>query len=40
MVGRNGVPGDFAGAAVYLASSASDAVTGTMLFVDGGYNAT
>ncbi|KAJ4159196.1 uncharacterized protein LMH87_008104 [Akanthomyces muscarius] len=40
MVGRNGVPGDFAGAAVYLASRASDAVTGTVLFVDGGYNAT
>ncbi|TQV92270.1 short-chain dehydrogenase reductase sdr protein [Cordyceps javanica] len=40
MVGRNGAPADFAGAAIYLASSASDAVTGTTLFVDGGYNAT
>lgn len=40
MIGRNGVPDDFAGAAVYLASGASAAVTGTTLFVDGGYNAT
>ncbi|KAJ3496085.1 hypothetical protein NLG97_g2927 [Lecanicillium saksenae] len=40
MIGRNGVPQDFAGAAIYLASSASEAVTGTTLFVDGGYNAT
>jgi gluconate 5-dehydrogenase len=40
MIGRNGVPGDFAGCAVYLASSASAAVTGQTLFVDGGYSAT
>lgn len=40
MVGRNGLPEDFAGAVIYLASSASEAVTGTTLFVDGGYNAT
>lgn len=35
--GRWGVPGDLAGAAVFLASPASDFVTGTMLEVDGGY---
>ncbi|UQU64256.1 SDR family oxidoreductase [Couchioplanes caeruleus] len=40
MIGRNGVPGDFAGCVVYLASSASAAVTGQTLFVDGGYSAT
>ena len=40
MIGRNGVPEDFAGCAVFLASSASAAVTGQTLFVDGGYSAT
>jgi NAD(P)-dependent dehydrogenase (short-subunit alcohol dehydrogenase family) len=40
MVGRNGMPGDFAGAAVFLASSASDFVTGQMIRVDGGFSAT
>ncbi|GID96140.1 SDR family NAD(P)-dependent oxidoreductase [Amorphoplanes digitatis] len=40
MIGRNGVPADFAGCAVYLASGASAAVTGQTLFVDGGYSAT
>jgi len=40
MIGRNGVPGDFAGCAVFLASDASAAVTGQTLFVDGGYSAT
>jgi NAD(P)-dependent dehydrogenase (short-subunit alcohol dehydrogenase family) len=40
MIGRNGVPDDFAGCAVYLASSASAAVTGQTLFVDGGYSST
>jgi NAD(P)-dependent dehydrogenase (short-subunit alcohol dehydrogenase family) len=40
MIGRNGVPEDFAGCAVYLASRASGAVTGQTLFVDGGYSAT
>jgi gluconate 5-dehydrogenase len=40
MIGRNGVPEDFAGCAVFLASAAADAVTGQTLFVDGGYSAT
>ncbi|MDP4505155.1 SDR family NAD(P)-dependent oxidoreductase [Nonomuraea turcica] len=38
MVGRNGVPQDFAGAAVFLAGDASAFVTGQMLFVDGGFS--
>jgi NAD(P)-dependent dehydrogenase (short-subunit alcohol dehydrogenase family) len=40
MVGRNGLPGDFAGVAVFLASRASDYVTGQMIHVDGGFSAT
>jgi NAD(P)-dependent dehydrogenase (short-subunit alcohol dehydrogenase family) len=40
MIGRNGVPDDFAGCAVYLASVASAAMTGQTLFVDGGYSST
>jgi NAD(P)-dependent dehydrogenase (short-subunit alcohol dehydrogenase family) len=39
-MGRNGEPSDFAGVAVFLASSASDYVTGTTVFVDGGFSAT
>lgn len=39
MIGRNGRPDDFAGAAVFLASDAAAAVTGQMLFVDGGFSA-
>ncbi|MFI7420119.1 SDR family NAD(P)-dependent oxidoreductase [Nonomuraea sp. NPDC049684] len=38
MTGRNGVPGDFAGAAVFLAGDASAFVTGQLLFVDGGFS--
>ncbi|MFI6908680.1 SDR family NAD(P)-dependent oxidoreductase [Nonomuraea sp. NPDC050394] len=38
MSGRNGLPADFAGAAVFLASSASAFVTGQQLFVDGGFS--
>lgn len=38
MVGRNGLAGDFAGAAVFLASTASSYVTGQSLFVDGGFS--
>ena len=40
MVGRNGLPADFAGAAVFLASAASDYVTGQTIRVDGGFSAT
>ncbi|OOC53713.1 MULTISPECIES: SDR family NAD(P)-dependent oxidoreductase [Nocardiopsis] len=38
MVGRNGLPRDFAGLAVFLASDASGFVTGQMLAVDGGFS--
>jgi 2-deoxy-D-gluconate 3-dehydrogenase len=37
--GRWGDPADFAGIAVFLASSASDFVTGTAITVDGGYSS-
>jgi NAD(P)-dependent dehydrogenase (short-subunit alcohol dehydrogenase family) len=40
MVGRNGLPSDFAGVTVFLASRASDYVTGQTLWVDGGFSAT
>lgn len=40
MVGRNGEPRDFEGAAVFLASRASDYVTGQVICVDGGFSAT
>jgi 2-deoxy-D-gluconate 3-dehydrogenase len=36
--GRWGTPDDFAGVAVWLASPASDFVTGTAIPVDGGYS--
>ena len=36
--GRWGEPDDFAGPAVFLASHASDFVTGAALMVDGGYS--
>ena len=36
--GRWGVPGDLAGTAVFLASPASDFVTGAAIPVDGGYS--
>lgn len=38
MVGRNGVPDDFAGAAVFLAGPAAGYVTGQSIFVDGGFS--
>jgi len=38
-LGRWGTPSDLAGAAVFLASPASDFVTGEMLYVDGGWLA-
>ena len=37
--GRWGVPQDLAGVAVFLASSASDFITGVAIPVDGGYSA-
>jgi NAD(P)-dependent dehydrogenase (short-subunit alcohol dehydrogenase family) len=40
MIGRNGQPADFEGATLFLASRASDYVTGTALYVDGGFSAT
>ena len=36
--GRWGVPSDLAGTAIFLASSASDYVTGTFIPVDGAYS--
>lgn len=38
MTKRNGVPADFAGAAVFLASPAAAYVTGTTLHIDGGFS--
>ena len=38
MVGRNGVPDDFAPAALFLASPASGYVTGQSIHVDGGFS--
>lgn len=39
MIGRNGLPADFAGAAVFLAGAGSAYVTGHSLFIDGGMSA-
>lgn len=36
-LGRPGEPWDLAGAVVFLASAASDYLTGTVMFVDGGW---
>ncbi|SNT00919.1 gluconate 5-dehydrogenase [Streptosporangium subroseum] len=38
MTGRNGTPADFAGIAVFLASRASDYLTGQAICVDGGFS--
>jgi NAD(P)-dependent dehydrogenase (short-subunit alcohol dehydrogenase family) len=35
--GRFGTPAECGGAAIFLASHASDFVTGATIFVDGGY---
>jgi len=37
--GRWGVPADFEGVAVFLASSASDFITGSAFAIDGGYSS-
>jgi len=39
MIGRNGELPDLAGTAVFLASPASDYITGQTIFVDGGFSA-
>ncbi|GAA1531216.1 gluconate 5-dehydrogenase [Microbacterium ginsengiterrae] len=39
MIGRNGIPEDFAAAAIFLAGPGSGYVTGHSLFVDGGMSA-
>ncbi len=39
MIGRNGLPEDFAAAAVFLAGAGSGYVTGHSLFIDGGLSA-
>ncbi len=38
-IGRNGELGDLRGIALFLASRASDYVTGQTIFVDGGFSA-
>lgn len=38
MTGRNGVPADFAGAAVFLAGRSAGYVTGQSIHVDGGFS--
>ena len=38
-MGRFGEPNELIGAAVFLASSASNFVTGSELIVDGGFSA-
>jgi gluconate 5-dehydrogenase len=38
-LGRFGVSEDFKGAVIFFASAASDYVTGTVLYVDGGFRA-
>jgi NAD(P)-dependent dehydrogenase (short-subunit alcohol dehydrogenase family) len=40
MIGRNGEAADFEGIAVFLASRASDYMTGQLIYVDGGFSAT
>ena len=39
MIGRNGLPADFEGVTVFLASGASGYLTGQLIFVDGGFSA-
>ena len=39
IIGRNGEMSDLAGVTVFLASHASDYITGQMIFLDGGWSA-
>ena len=39
-IGRLGEPEDFIGMLILLSSKASDWITGSIIFVDGGYTAT
>jgi NAD(P)-dependent dehydrogenase (short-subunit alcohol dehydrogenase family) len=39
IIGRNGEMSDLAGVAVFLASRASDYITGQLIFLDGGWSA-
>ncbi len=39
MIGRNGLPEDFRGETLLLATGAGAAITGTKLHVDGGFTA-
>jgi len=38
LIGRNGVPSDFVGPAVFLASHAGNYITGQTIYVDGGFS--
>jgi NAD(P)-dependent dehydrogenase (short-subunit alcohol dehydrogenase family) len=38
-IGRTGIPEDVANAVLFLASEESSFITGSSLFVDGGYTA-
>ena len=38
-IGRNGTPADLHGIAIFLASSASNYVTGQVIYLDGGFTA-
>jgi gluconate 5-dehydrogenase len=38
MIGRNGRADDFAGIAVFLASTAAEYITGQSIFIDGGLS--
>jgi len=40
MVGRNSIPADLVGAALFLAGESAAYVTGQTLFVDGGFSVT
>ena len=39
IIGRNGEPEDLAGLTIFLASRASDYITGQLIFLDGGWTA-